>query len=97
MCPKTPEHALEIDKERYGSVVGALLYLACSTRPDISYAVGCLARFTANPGSAHVSALSPLFRYLQGTKDLKLVYSATKDTSVSSLVISFNDQSCFLL
>jgi hypothetical protein len=36
---------------------------------------------SANPRSAHVSTLSHLFCYLQGTKDLKLVYSATKDTS----------------
>jgi hypothetical protein len=81
MCPKTPEAALAVDKERYGSAVGALLYLATSTRPDISYAVGSLARFTANPGPAHDSALTHLFRYLQGTKELKLVYSASDPDS----------------
>jgi hypothetical protein len=72
---------LTVDKERYGSAVGALLYLSTSTRPDISYAVGSLARFTANPGPAHDSALTHLFRYLQGTKDLKLVYSASDPES----------------
>ena len=59
--------------------VGALMYLATSTRPDIAYTVGVLARFSSNPGSAHVAALNHLFRYLQGTKDLKLVYSANVD------------------
>ena len=58
----------------YGSAVGALLYLATSTRPDISYAVSTLCRFIAAPGNAHWLAVKHLFRYLQGTKDARLVY-----------------------
>jgi len=59
--------------------VGALMYLATSTRLDIAFTVGCLARFSSNPGTAHEAALKHLFRYLQGTKDLKLVYNGNVD------------------
>jgi hypothetical protein len=58
----------------YLSAVGALMYLGLTTRPDISNAVGILSRFSANPGPTHWNAVKHLFRYLQGTKDLKLVY-----------------------
>jgi hypothetical protein len=58
----------------YLSAVGALMYLGLTTRPDISNAVGILSRFSANPGPTHWKAIKHLFRYLQGTKDLKLIY-----------------------
>ena len=58
----------------YASIVGALMYLAVATRPDIAYAVGALARFNSNPGPAHWTALKHLCRYVQGTKDFKLCY-----------------------
>ena len=72
-----PQSEAEREKMRsvpYGNAVGALLYLATTTRPDISFAVSCLCRFIANPGPKHWKAVQHLFRYLQGTKDLKLVY-----------------------
>ena len=37
----------------YKQLIGALMYLAVATRPDIAYAVGVLARFSADPGAAH--------------------------------------------
>jgi len=73
------EDAAKVDKELYMRAVGALMYLATSTRPDIAFTVGCLARFSSNPGTAHEAALKHLFRYLQGTKDLKLVYNGNVD------------------
>lgn len=37
------------DQLRYSQIIGSLMYLACATRPDISYAVSKLSRFTSNP------------------------------------------------
>ena len=51
------------------------MYLAIGTRPDISYAVGVLSRFSSNPGMAHWKAVKHLMRYLKGTMDLKLTYA----------------------
>ena len=58
----------------YISVVGSLMYLAVTTRPDIAYAAGVLARFNSNPGPAHWQAAKHVLRYLQGTTHHKLVY-----------------------
>jgi hypothetical protein len=62
----------------YLQAVGALMYLATATRPDIAYAVGVLARFNKDPGLLHWKAVKHLFRYLKGTLDYKLTYGPTQ-------------------
>ena len=59
----------------YINAVGALMYLATATRPDIANAVSILARFSSNPGLQHWQAIKHLMRYLKGTMDMKLTYS----------------------
>ena len=58
----------------YISLVGLLMYLAITTRPDIVYAARVLARFNSNPGPAHWQAAKHVLCYLKGTIDHKLVY-----------------------
>ena len=66
----------------YVSAVGALLYLAIATRPDIAHTVSVLCRFNHNPGMEHWKAVKHLMRYLKGTVDLKLSYSPSASRSV---------------
>ena len=73
----------------YLQAVGALMYLAVATRPDISYTVGVLARFSKNPGMAHWKAVKHLFRYLKGTLDYKLTYAP--DPTTNELFTTFTD------
>src|SRR5882762_9526223 len=65
--PQTPEEVEFMKSVPYLAAVGALMYLATSTRPDIAYTVGYLARFNSNPGIAHWQAVKQLLRYLKGT------------------------------
>ncbi|CAM8902209.1 unnamed protein product [Rhodiola kirilowii] len=58
----------------YFSAIGALMYLTNCTRPDISFAVNLLARFSSAPTKRHWSGIKHVFRYLQGTIDLGLFY-----------------------
>ena len=58
----------------YLSAIGALMYLANNTRPDISFAVNLLARFSSSPTRRHWNGIKHIFRYLQGTIDLGLFY-----------------------
>ncbi len=51
------------------------MYLASATRPDISFAVSKLSRFTTNPGDDHWRALERVMRYLKGTMELELHYT----------------------
>mmetsp|Transcript_17771 Transcript_17771/g.54311 ORF Transcript_17771/g.54311 Transcript_17771/m.54311 type:complete len:226 (+) Transcript_17771:1098-1775(+) len=57
----------------YRSIVGSLLFVSVMTRPDITYIVNSLARFSTNPGKPHWNALRHLLRYLRGTSKLGLV------------------------
>ncbi|XP_070667497.1 secreted RxLR effector protein 161-like [Malus domestica] len=59
----------------YLSAIGALLYLAQCTRPDISFAVNLLARYNNAPTRRHWNGVKNIFHYLKGTTDLGLFYT----------------------
>ena len=63
-----------VEKWNYASVVGMLLYLSTHTRPDISFAVSQIARFTKNPKQSHARAVKYLLRYLKGTADQGITF-----------------------
>lgn len=58
----------------YQELVGSLLYLATGTRPDISVAVGQLARHVSAPTMEHLAAAKVVLRYLKGTESLGQTY-----------------------
>jgi hypothetical protein len=59
----------------YRQIVGSVIYLSNNTRPDISYAVGQLARFMADPGGEHLHSAKHLLKYLNGTRSHGITYS----------------------
>ena len=61
MCPKLKAKEAEMSKVPYSNAVGALMFLATFTRPDIAYTVSQLARFNANPGPEHWKVVKHLF------------------------------------
>ena len=69
-----------VDQQRYQSAVGSLLYLSSSTRPDITYAVSNVAKYSANPTKQHWIAVKRIFRYLKGTLNHGLFYSRNEST-----------------
>eukprot|EP00168_Porphyra_purpurea_P007201 TRINITY_DN1892_c0_g1_i2.p1 TRINITY_DN1892_c0_g1~~TRINITY_DN1892_c0_g1_i2.p1 ORF type:complete len:307 (+),score=35.93 TRINITY_DN1892_c0_g1_i2:2413-3333(+) len=66
---------LMTDKSPYLELVGSLLYLSTTTRPDISLAVGTLARYMHEPEEQHWRTTKTVMRYLAGTADFGLLYS----------------------
>lgn len=74
MCPKTKIEIDEMKTIPYQEAIGSIMYAAQVSRPDISYAVGALARYNNNPGKAHWQAVKRLMRYLKGTVNYKLKF-----------------------
>ena len=58
----------------FQSLVGALLYCAVSTRPDIAYSVNMLCRVMSKPNDAMLRHAKRVLRYLHRHKDVGLTY-----------------------
>ena len=69
----------------YQSLVGAILYCAISTRPDISYATGMLCRAMTKPTPELYAAAERVLIYLECTKDLGITFD---NVGPHSLVVS---------
>lgn len=63
----------------YRELVGALMYLAVATRPDIAFAVSALSQFCNSYSRIHWTAAKRVLRYLKGTMDLGLVFRPDAD------------------
>ena len=59
----------------YQKAVGSLMYAMTATRPDLAFAVDKFSQFCHSPSARNRAGLQRVFRYLQGTKDLKITYS----------------------
>eukprot|EP00253_Pinus_taeda_P023024 PITA_23024 len=76
----------EVDATLYRQLVGKLLYLT-HTRPDLSFAVGLVARFMQNPRGSHWKAAKRILRYVRGTVQFGIHYSA----KAAPLLVGFTD------
>ena len=74
-CPQPgSDEAKKMEKVPYRAAVGALLYLAMGTRPDIMNAVREVSCFNTNPGINHWTAVKRIFRYIKGSLQVQLRY-----------------------
>ena len=72
----------ETDTERakaaafpYSNLVGALLYIACMSRPDATFYVSILAKFLSDPSLECCKAATHLLQYLVSTRNRKMYIS----------------------
>ncbi|UYV79131.1 hypothetical protein LAZ67_17001199 [Cordylochernes scorpioides] len=85
-CPTTDKEKDEIKHVPYRELIGSLLYLANSSRPDMTFAVTKLAQFFSNPGERHWQAAKHILRYIQATKNVSLIYKRGSDD-----ILAFSD------
>ena len=60
------ESEKSVDSTLFKQVVGSLRYL-CNTRPDFSFVVSLISRFSNNPKASHWAVAKRILRYLRGT------------------------------
>ena len=70
----------------YLSAIGALIYLANYTRPDIAFSVNLLARYCSAPTKRHWNGIKHILRYLRGTSDMGLFYSKAMEPQLLGYV-----------
>ena len=77
--PKTEKEIALMSKIPYKSILGQLLYIAITARPDIATAVSIAGQFAHNPGMNHWKAVLRVLKYLQGTKPMTLTLGGNQD------------------
>nr|GEW45872.1 zinc finger, CCHC-type [Tanacetum cinerariifolium] len=58
----------------YSRIIGMLMYLMTSTRPDLAYVVSRLSRYTSNLSNAHWKSMTRVLYYLRYSRDYGLHY-----------------------
>jgi hypothetical protein len=65
------------DVLEFQSTLGSLMYAMTQTRPDLGYTVSKLSRYSHNPREIHWKAIRHVFKYLLGTRNLRITYRHT--------------------
>ena len=63
------------DINKYQQIIGSLIFISNSTRPDIAYAVSHLARAMHAPLESDLTAAKRVLRYLKGTRNYALNFN----------------------
>ena len=80
--PELPDGTL------YRNIVGSLIYIMTSTRPDLSFIVSKLSQHMAKPSQCHLSMCKFVLKYLKGTVNNCLVF---KKSAVPFNIFGFCD------
>lgn len=78
-CKDVDETEKFKDVRLYQELVGCLIYMMTSTRPDLSYSVSKLASKMSNPSERDWGAAKEVLRFIKGTVDNKLVFCKSKN------------------
>ncbi|GJX60684.1 zinc finger, CCHC-type containing protein [Tanacetum coccineum] len=70
-----PNNGQAVSQLEYSRVIGCLMYAMTCTRPNITFVVGKLSRYTSNPGTQHWQAIQRVLKYLKKTMDYRLTYT----------------------
>ena len=72
---KVPDEEVFVPKFPYRELVGALMYVATCTRPDLAHAVGEVAKYCERYNKSHWTAAKRILKYLKTNQDMSIVFS----------------------
>ena len=87
---KQLETATQVQDTSYRALVGGLIFIAISTRPDISFAVSLLTQAFSSPTNLHVQTAYRCLAYLVGTSS----YGISLGGPLSNDLVAFSDSDC---
>jgi hypothetical protein len=84
--PATAKDREEMNKIPYASAICSIMYAMLCTRPDVAHAISLTSRYQSDLGLEHCMAVKNIFKYLQRTKDMFLVYGGEEELVASCYV-----------
>ena len=78
----------EIDSQIIQQMLGVLQYLACKTRPDISYIVNRLSQEIQRPTEHLLNCVKGIFKYLKYTRRHQLILGVVIKTIIVNLEVA---------
>ena len=88
LCPLS-EGEKEVGNVPYCEAVGALMFVAIVSRPDIAYAVNSVTKFLNKHGQIHWRAVKRIIAYLKGTSEFGIEF---RDGGSKLRVIGYSDE-----
>jgi hypothetical protein len=88
-CPTDPAEICYLAQKPYKEIVGRILYICITCRPDLAYAISSVGRYAHNPGMSHWNAVLHLLGYLKSTSDYILTLGGFLETS--NMVSAYSD------
>jgi len=79
MAEPTAPDGIDIDITEYQSRTGSLMWPSLASRPDFCFAAGYLGRSNSCPKASHGTAQKRIMRYIKGTLDMGILYSASSN------------------
>jgi hypothetical protein len=84
-CPTIAEKKRLMSKVFYVKGVGSLMYLMVYTKPKISLAMSKVSRYMSNLRKVHWEGVKWILRYVNGTKDVGLLFDGYLENAKSLL------------
>ena len=86
------DRLLDADEHHlYRRIIGCLMYLSNTTRPDICFSTNQLARYCSKPYHQHMKAARNLLRYCKGTINYKLTFTTTGVDAPDFVLSGYSD------